>query len=77
MGDFPKIELNQKNEKNQKHITTFIFGVGRCEAAHKSENGDCCKNIKRNNNRHYFETNGIGILLVKFLILSIPYRLNN
>jgi len=39
---------------NKKHITTSIFGVGRCEAAHKYENGDFCKKIKRNNKQYYF-----------------------
>ncbi|MCL2863082.1 MAG: hypothetical protein FWE54_03195 [Methanimicrococcus sp.] len=28
---------------NKKYITTSIFGVGRCEAAHKYENGDFCQ----------------------------------
>jgi len=41
---------------NKKYITTSIFRVGRCEAAHKSENGDFDKNITKNN-KYYFLKN--------------------
>jgi len=39
---------------NKKYITTSIFRVGRCEAAHKSENGDFCQKITRNEQTLFF-----------------------
>ncbi|MCL2863391.1 MAG: hypothetical protein FWE54_04830 [Methanimicrococcus sp.] len=43
------------NENKQKCITTSIFGFGRCEAAHKFENGDFGQKITRNNRPFFFE----------------------
>jgi len=42
-----QIKTNKKHKTvqiktNKKYITASFFGVGRCEAAHKSENGDFC-----------------------------------
>jgi len=42
---------------NKKHITTSIFGVGRCEAAHKYENGDFCQNKQEITTIFFFEKN--------------------
>jgi len=54
-GEGKRIGKETKPDENkQKHITTSIFGVGRCEAAHKYENGDFCQKITRNNKQYYF-----------------------
>ena len=42
-GNRMKETTREKHEK--PHKPTSIFGVGRCEAAHKYENGDFCKKI--------------------------------
>jgi len=53
------------NENKQKCITTSIFGFGRCEAAHKYENGDSDKNITKITNRNINEKYQPAVFLKK------------
>jgi len=48
--------INKTKSKQKPYKPTSFFGVGRCEAAHKSENGDFDKNKRKITNGNKIKT---------------------